>query len=49
MKHDDNIVFLHQAKRGAANQSYGIDVAKLAGIPKVVIDQAKVKRSGLDS
>ncbi len=36
----DEIVFLHKVKKGAADRSYGIQVAKLAGLPKVVIDRA---------
>ena len=40
-EHNDNIVFLHSIKDGAANQSYGLQVAKLAGIPKIVIDEAQ--------
>jgi len=39
----DTIVFLHKVKPGPANQSYGIQVAKLAGIPKSVLDEAKLK------
>lgn len=37
----DEIVFLHQVGRGAANRSYGIHVAKLAGLPPVVINRAE--------
>ena len=37
----DKIIFLHEIKPGAANQSYGIAVAKLAGLPQVVIQNAK--------
>ncbi len=37
---DGNIVFLHQLAPGAASQSYGIQVAKLAGVPQEVIDRA---------
>jgi DNA mismatch repair protein MutS len=37
--HDD-IVFLHKVRPGAADRSYGIQVAKLAGLPKAVIDRA---------
>lgn len=37
----ENIIFLHEVKPGAANQSYGIAVAKLAGLPKSVIANAK--------
>lgn len=36
-----NIVFLHEIREGAANQSYGIAVAKLAGIPRSVIRGAQ--------
>jgi DNA mismatch repair protein MutS len=36
----DEIVFLHKVKPGAADRSYGIQVAKLAGLPKPVIDRA---------
>jgi len=37
----DHIVFLRQLKDGGVNQSYGIQVARLAGIPDNVIDRAK--------
>jgi len=37
----DKPVFLHKIVRGSANKSFGIDVAKMAGIPKHVIDRAK--------
>jgi DNA mismatch repair protein MutS len=36
------ISFLHSIEPGAANRSYGIDVAKLAGLPASVIERAKV-------
>jgi DNA mismatch repair protein MutS len=36
----DNIVFLHEVAPGAADRSYGIQVAKLAGLPKAVIVRA---------
>lgn len=38
---DDNIIFLRKIVEGGADQSYGVEVAKLAGIPKSVIDRAK--------
>ena len=41
VEHGDEIVFLHSVKPGPANQSYGLQVAKLAGIPKTVIKNAK--------
>jgi DNA mismatch repair protein MutS len=37
----DDIVFLRKIVRGGADKSYGIQVAKLAGIPDMVIDRAK--------
>ena len=37
----DEIVFLHKVKPGAADRSYGVQVAKLAGLPKPVIKRAK--------
>jgi DNA mismatch repair protein MutS len=43
VEHGDKIVFLHTVKDGPANQSYGIQVAQLAGVPKIVIAQAKKK------
>jgi DNA mismatch repair protein MutS len=36
----DDIVFLHKVKAGAADRSYGIQVAKLAGLPKSVTGRA---------
>jgi DNA mismatch repair protein MutS len=35
------IVFLHTIEPGAASKSYGIEVAKLAGLPAAVIERAK--------
>ena len=36
-----SIVFLHHVEAGAANKSYGIEVARLAGLPQAVIDRAR--------
>lgn len=36
-----NVVFLHQVVNGAADRSYGIHVAKLAGLPKIVISRSE--------
>ena len=33
VEHKDGIVFLHAVEEGPANQSYGLQVAKLAGVP----------------
>ena len=41
IEHQDKIVFLHQVQPGPASQSYGLQVAALAGIPKPVIQRAK--------
>lgn len=38
-----NIVFMHKVEEGAANQSYGLQVAQLAGIPKSVVASARRK------
>lgn len=38
-----NIVFLHKIIPGCANQSYGVHVAKLAGVPKVLLENAENK------
>ncbi len=38
---DNGIVFLHKIMRGGTNKSFGIEVAKLAGVPKDVIARAK--------
>lgn len=42
-EHNDNIVFLHNIQRGPASKSYGLQVAKLAGIPAQVIADAKTQ------
>jgi len=42
-EHDERIIFLHNVEPGPASQSYGLQVAQLAGVPKVVIQQAKDK------
>ncbi|MDR0976044.1 MAG: DNA mismatch repair protein MutS [Christensenellaceae bacterium] len=38
---DGQIVFLHKVMKGKENNSFGIDVAKLSGVPQVVINNAK--------
>jgi len=37
----DHVTFLHKIMEGPADKSYGIQVAKLAGLPHEVIDRAK--------
>ena len=41
VEHGDTLVFLHSVKEGPANQSYGLQVAALAGIPKSVTSEAR--------
>jgi DNA mismatch repair protein MutS len=48
IEHGDNIIFLHAVKEGAASQSYGLQVAALAGVPKIVIEKAKAKLQQLE-
>jgi DNA mismatch repair protein MutS len=49
MEHGDKIVFLHAVKEGPASQSYGLQVAALAGVPQSVITQAKAKLQQLEN
>ena len=39
---NDQVVFLHKIVEGGADKSYGIQVARLAGVPRPVIERAKV-------
>ena len=48
-EYKDSIVFLHSVQEGPANQSYGIQVAKLAGIPSDVISLARAELKKLES
>ncbi|MCH2159523.1 MAG: DNA mismatch repair protein MutS [Oleiphilaceae bacterium] len=48
-EHDDKIIFLHSVLDGAANKSYGLQVAQLAGVPSSVVANAKTKLSELES
>jgi DNA mismatch repair protein MutS len=49
VEHGEGIVFLHAVKEGPANQSYGLQVAALAGVPRGVITQAKQRLRQLES
>ena len=40
-EHNDEIIFLRKIKLGGANKSYGINVAKMAGLPSYVLNRAK--------
>ncbi len=43
-----DVIFLHEVKKGAADRSYGVQVAKLAGLPERVIDRARVVLEALE-
>jgi DNA mismatch repair protein MutS len=45
---EDRIIFLRKVVRGGADESYGVDVAKLAGLPSDVITRARVILSDLE-
>ncbi len=46
---NNEVIFLHEVKRGAADRSYGVQVARLAGLPPSVIDRAKTILQHLES
>jgi DNA mismatch repair protein MutS len=48
VEHANGIVFLHAAEHGPANRSYGLQVAKLAGVPAEAIRRAKGYLARLD-
>ncbi len=49
IEHGDSVAFMHTVQEGAANRSYGIQVAALAGVPRAVINQARAKLHELES
>tara|TARA_R110002096_G_scaffold116164_2_gene251717 strand:+ start:13693 stop:16251 length:2559 start_codon:yes stop_codon:yes gene_type:complete len=48
-EHKGSLVFLHTVKAGPANQSYGLQVASLAGVPREVIRRARMYLKTLES
>ena len=48
-EYNDTVAFLHHVKDGAANRSFGLQVAKLAGVPAHVIAAAKQKLAQLET
>ncbi len=48
-EHHDNIVFLHNIQEGPASKSFGLQVAKLAGIPINVLHHAQQKLTALEA
>jgi DNA mismatch repair protein MutS len=49
VEHKDSIVFLHAVQEGPASQSYGLQVAQLAGVPAAVIRAARKHLSVLEN
>jgi len=49
VEHGEEIVFMHSVKEGPANQSYGLQVAQLAGVPREVVQRAREKLVELES
>jgi DNA mismatch repair protein MutS len=49
VEHKDSIVFLHAVQSGPASQSYGLQVAQLAGVPQAVIRAARKHLAALES
>ncbi len=42
------MIFLHEVRKGAADRSYGVQVARLAGLPAAVIERARVVLEALE-
>ncbi|MEL7252670.1 MAG: DNA mismatch repair protein MutS [Pseudomonadota bacterium] len=47
-EHEGDVIFLHEVRRGAADRSYGVQVAKLAGLPQAVVDRARTVLDALE-
>ncbi|WP_132542123.1 DNA mismatch repair protein MutS [Rhodovulum euryhalinum] len=39
---EGDVIFLHEVRKGAADRSYGVQVARLAGLPEAVVERARV-------
>jgi DNA mismatch repair protein MutS len=46
---EGDLIFLHEVRKGAADRSYGVQVARLAGLPASVIERAKAVLEALES
>ncbi|MFT3690727.1 DNA mismatch repair protein MutS [Paenirhodobacter sp.] len=46
---DGEVIFLHEVKKGAADRSYGVQVARLAGLPESVVARARVVLDALET
>ena len=47
-QNNDQLIFSHRIVKGGSNKSYGIEAAKLAGVPKEVIERAKSVLNSLE-
>ena len=45
---DGEVIFLHEVRRGTADRSYGVQVARLAGLPASVVERARVVLEALE-
>ncbi|WP_108854048.1 DNA mismatch repair protein MutS [Albidovulum aquaemixtae] len=45
---EGEVIFLHEVRKGAADRSYGVQVARLAGLPAKVVERAKVVLEALE-
>jgi DNA mismatch repair protein MutS len=45
---DGEVIFLHEVRKGTADRSYGVQVARLAGLPASVVDRARVVLDALE-
>ena len=45
---EGDVIFLHEVRKGAADRSYGVQVAKLAGLPESVVERARVVLDALE-
>ena len=48
VEHGGEVVFLHSVREGPASQSYGVEVAKIAGVPAPVLDAARKRLAELE-
>ncbi len=45
---EGEVIFLHEVRKGAADRSYGVQVARLAGLPDTVVERARVVLDALE-
>jgi len=46
---EGDVIFLHEVRKGAADRSYGVQVARLAGLPSVVVERAREILAALEA